>query len=239
MLEDFHEQNCVYLELRTTPKNIGSVSKREYLDIIVDEITKFEGRMVAKLLISVNRSQSVEEAWENLNLARSYSVCVGLDFSGNPAVGKFRDFIEVFEKARELGIKTTVHTAEIEDDEDTLDILNFKPDRLGHCVFLTEDLERVVIEQKMPMEVCFSSNLAAGDFTEMTQHHFGKFHARDHPICICTDDTLLFDTDLTKELQTVVDAYQLEMKDVSQIMENSARMAFTPNVISLLTPSNL
>ena len=186
------------------------------------------------MIVSINRGQNIEEAWENLELAKSSEICVGLDFSGNPEIRKFNDFIEVFSQAREYGLKITVHTGEIQDDEDTLDILNFKPDRLGHCNFLSESCEAMILQHKLPIEICPSSNMATLGIPDMTFHHFGRFHRNNHPISICTDDTLLFDTDLTKELNLVVEAYQLNQNQIIEIIRNSALMAFTPNIIELI-----
>lgn len=48
VLDDFHADNCVYLELRTTPRAIKDetgrvlVSKHEYLEAISTSIDKFE-----------------------------------------------------------------------------------------------------------------------------------------------------------------------------------------------------
>ena len=44
------------------------------------------------MIVSINRGQNIEEAWENLELAKSSEICVGLDFSGNPEIRKFNDF---------------------------------------------------------------------------------------------------------------------------------------------------
>ena len=66
---------------------------------------------------------------------------VGLDFSGNPSHADFDQFkSHIFQPAKELGIKITVHVSEIEDQhQDTEDVLNFGPSRVGHCCLCTED----------------------------------------------------------------------------------------------------
>jgi len=38
---------------------------------------------------------------------------VGIELSGNPTVGDFRDFIKVLQRAKDNGIKTSIHCAEI------------------------------------------------------------------------------------------------------------------------------
>lgn len=42
---------------------------------------------------------------------------------------------------------------------DTLKLLSFKPDRLGHATFLNEEAKELVLREKIPIELCLSSNL--------------------------------------------------------------------------------
>ena len=62
---------------------------------------------------------------------------VGLDFSGNPYGGKFEDFSPLFDTARDRGLGTAIHTAEVSelsnsagartaDMDDTESILSFR-----------------------------------------------------------------------------------------------------------------
>lgn len=231
VLEDFESQNCVYIELRTTPKQTALMSKNEYINVISNAINQYTGKIIAKLIISINRSQSLKDAWENLEIAMNCETCVGLDFSGDPRIGKFNDFVEIFKKGRENGLKITLHTAEILDDEDTISILNFIPDRLGHCNFLSEECKEIVLRNKIPIEMCISSNMNTLNLSSVFDHHFEEYYSQNHPVAICTDDTLLFDTTLTKELEIISDAYKLSSEQIFKIMENSMSMAFGYNSV--------
>ncbi|CAG9314532.1 unnamed protein product [Blepharisma stoltei] len=226
MLEDFEKENTVYLEIRTSPKATQFMTKLEYLNSIIKAIREFQGKMVTKVLISVNRAQSVEAAWENIELAKNYPECVGVEFSGNPNIAKFRDFLEVFNHARDIGMKVSIHTAEIPDNEDTLDIIRFRPDRLGHCCYLETEAENLIIENRIPIEICPSSNMATMGLTSMIDHHFGRFYTRSHPIAICTDDTLLLNTTLSKEYYLVAETFHLTIDDLKRIIRESALMSF-------------
>ena len=57
----------VYLELRSTPRAFdASSSKRDYMSTVMEGVAAFGGGMRTRLLVSVDRSKSVEEARENL-----------------------------------------------------------------------------------------------------------------------------------------------------------------------------
>lgn len=43
--------------------------------------------------------------------------------------------------------------------EETLKLLSFNPDRLGHATFLNDEAQEIVIREKMPIEICLTSNL--------------------------------------------------------------------------------
>jgi adenosine deaminase len=82
-------------------------------------------------------------------------------------------------------------------------MINFKPDRLGHCCYLTKEQLELVHELAIPVEVCPTSNLATvPDAGNLVSHlpHLMALHALNHNIIICTDDTMLFSTNISTEL---------------------------------------
>ena len=78
-------------------------------------------RMLVRLLISIDRSKSLEENEETVELAlgvRTRSkVIVGIDLSGNPSKGNFVSFLPILKKCSESGMFITIHTAEIPDKD--------------------------------------------------------------------------------------------------------------------------
>ncbi len=84
---------------------------------------------------------------------------MGVEFSGNPVEGAFPDYIEVFEEARASGFKISVHSCEFRKQNNEQDfILDFKPNRLGHCTYSTEDQLQRISNLKIPVEICPTSN---------------------------------------------------------------------------------
>ena len=75
--------------------------------------------MTVRLLLSIDRSKSIDENAETLDIAVRIpsrdSVVVGVDFSGNPHNGQFDDFVSMLKICRDTGLFITVHAAEIED----------------------------------------------------------------------------------------------------------------------------
>ncbi len=236
MLEDFSSQNVVYLEIRTTPKVLINVfTFEEYLETILSEIVKFQASqnnsMIIRLWFSVDRSKPVEQAQKTLELLEFFQrnplysqYILGLDYSGNPYLNSFRDFSSIFEEARLKGFKTAIHIAETEGEvckQETLEILQFKPDRLGHFNFFDKELLDLVFKLRIPLEICPSSNYSTVKLNSMKEHHFGLFFQEKYPMSVCTDDTGVFDTDLSREVYEIWKAFGLDSKEVKEFLERS------------------
>jgi adenosine deaminase len=133
-LEDFSNENTKYLELRTTPKSTETYTKHEYIETILEciSVCKSDFNFVdVNLIISVDRSQPLSEAYQNLEIAKKYKFdgTPGLDFSGNPTINSFKDYEKIFYYAKENGLFTTIHTGELLNEKETNEIIEFRPSR--------------------------------------------------------------------------------------------------------------
>jgi adenosine deaminase len=125
-------------------------SKREYVETILAAMGDFERDqqrtptpepsaasssrprypMHCRLLVAIDRSRSLEEAQEHVDLAISFlsnsdsrfpSRVVGIDVGGNPCRGDLRTLFPLLRRAKEAGLFVTLHCAEVScggDDDD-------------------------------------------------------------------------------------------------------------------------
>lgn len=240
ILHDFQSDNCVYLELRTTPRNIYDsktntlkVSKKDYLETIINVIENFEkeNSMKVRLILSVDRAKGLQEGLENVQLASQFKdrYVVGIDFSGNPHVNSFKDFETLFQLCKEHELKTTVHIAEIWEDNDKDFILRqIRPDRIGHSVCLTQEEIDFLIKNPIPIEICPTSNLITRCVDLIENHPFYEFYTKNknYPLIICTDDFGIFDTTLSKEYELISSAFKLPLKDMFNLCRKSVGSIF-------------
>ena len=152
IIEDYNKQNTRYLELRSTPKELGGKSKDEYIqaiqEVIEAALTDFP-KIRVRYIISINRQSGIEAGREALSLAVKHTkFVVGLELSGDPRCGDFADFKELFESARsEHALKITLHCAETEElMREAQAMIDFKPDRLGHCLFLVSTIDLTTVD---------------------------------------------------------------------------------------------
>jgi adenosine deaminase len=107
----------------------------------------------------------------------------------------------MFQEAKDEGIKISIHALEDKKNKaDFQDILDFKPDWLGHCYFITKDETNKLIESKIPLEVCPTSNVAGKKCgTVEMLDHIPILYEKKHPMSVNCDDTMLFGTNLGNE----------------------------------------
>src|SRR4051812_46400077 len=92
VISDFKSDNVVYLELRTTPRKFNNSTKLDYINTVIKAIKECEllynNSIIVRLLLSIDRTQTLEDATETLELAlnNNDNYIVGLDFSGNPTI---------------------------------------------------------------------------------------------------------------------------------------------------------
>ncbi|KAL2918443.1 hypothetical protein HK105_201844 [Polyrhizophydium stewartii] len=238
---DFEADGCTYLELRSTPRcGTGDLgSKQEYVDACLagtqDALQELAARGVAmdvKWILSLDRRHSLEAGLDTVDLAvaNMHRGVVGVDLCGDPEVGGFLQLKPAFSKARAAGLKVTLHMAEIESQgQDTIDMLDFGPDRIGHGTFLSGESRDRVIRDAIPIEVCLSSNVIGMTVPSIEEHHFNHFHFQGHPCVLCTDDRGVFACSLVHEYSLVEKHFRLSHADMVQLALKSVDYIFADN----------
>ncbi|KAG6876533.1 hypothetical protein C0993_002422 [Termitomyces sp. T159_Od127] len=201
---DGENPQCTYLELRTTPKATSEMSREEYLRVVLKEM-KANGSDRVGLIVSMDRKMAPDAMGECVKLAKMLKAegepVVGVDLCGDPTAGDPAAFRTYFKEAKEAGLGITLHIAETiyNTSRDTLELLSFSPDRLGHATFLDEEARNIVAEKNACIEICLSSNLLCKTVPTLDAHHIRHYLKHEHPIAICTDDALPFRTSLLGE----------------------------------------
>eukprot|EP00397_Hematodinium_sp_SG-2012_P041584 GEMP01045840.1.p1 GENE.GEMP01045840.1~~GEMP01045840.1.p1 ORF type:complete len:386 (+),score=67.59 GEMP01045840.1:67-1224(+) len=247
LLIDLSADNVFYVEVRSSPRALADgTTKEEYVTLLIEEIKLFLGdhsgaqpssrAMDVRLLVSIDRSKSVEHAWDVLNLVKKVrqndpdELICGFDFCGNPMNGRFEDFRLVFHSIRDLGLKITVHAAELMNNVDTDTIIAFGPDRLGHMLYLDAPRVNYLLERRIPVEICPTSNIKTNKLSGIKEHPTLKLWNRhQYPFSISTDDCgVVFDTRPSDELVLVANLFRWSIREMAQFCENVASHTFLP-----------
>ncbi|KAG8908491.1 hypothetical protein FRB99_005849 [Tulasnella sp. 403] len=231
---------CAYLELRSTPRQTSQMTRKEYVEAVLDEVEKYPADQAA-LIVSVDRRMSVQEAHECVDLAIALNEAgrriVGVDLCGDPCAGDMKEFLSAFQKVKEAGLGLTLHIAEVNEPDiapDTDTLLSADPSRLGHATFLTAEEQVLVNQKKIPIEICLTSNLLCKTVASLDDHHVRWYLQAGHPVAICTDDTLPFRTSMTAEYALLMAEPPLGLGLTTDEMKEIAAMGMNmPNEVVL------
>lgn len=93
-------------------------------------------------------------------------------------------------------------------------MIDFNPDRLGHCCFLTKEQIKQTVDMNIPVEICPTSNVST-THSGLAQFlkHAQEYNRLDHNVIICCDDTLLYNTNLSMELFEYCKSFRIYDKE--------------------------
>jgi adenosine deaminase len=251
--EDFARDGARYLELRTTPKE--QIGKERYVEAVLSGLEDAcgrcggdgaDGELAARIILSVDRARDddASKAMETIDLAIKYKErgVVGVDLSGSPVVGHWDRYVAAFEKARAHGLGTSLHNGEVANTEaEQRAFIAFRPDRLGHCVYTVRDesLLRDLLASKIPVELCLTSNVKTRSCAGFAEHHFAKLRSAGHPICLCTDDTWVFQTSLSREYAIAAETFGLTDDEIRDMSTRAMDFAFCDEDVKLNVLANI
>ena len=248
VLQDFSDDGVCYVELRTTPRAISTagITKDGYVSIVLEAMNDFtasqqnklhgdatakEQKLHAKLILSIDRKNSLDEALEVVVLAAQYrdQGVVGIDLCGNPTRKPISHLSPAFAEAKRLGLGITVHFAETpQDDAEELEMmLEWQPQRLGHAIHIPTHLKRIIAERKLGLELCLSCNvlckLSRGGFEA---HHFGEWWEDGAKIALSTDDVGIFESSLSEEYALAAKHFGLSRKQLWDLGRGAVNLIF-------------
>jgi adenosine deaminase/aminodeoxyfutalosine deaminase len=154
---------------------------------------------------------------------------VGIGLGGDERKAGPEQFREVYQLARDNGLRLTVHAGETVGPESIWGALrDLNADRIGHGLHAIEDSELVrhLAEQQVPVEICISSNVLTGCCSSLEQHPVRKLFDAGVLVTLNTDDPEMFHTTLNREYQIAQQVFGFSDDELRQLAENSFRASF-------------
>ena len=154
---------------------------------------------------------------------------IGISLGGSEHAFPPAPFAPLYESARLLGFKTTVHAGEAAGPESIWDALEFlKPDRIGHATRATEDplLVKHLAEKQIPLELCPGSNVRTGVITLLKNHPVREYFNAGCLISINSDDPWMFGTRLANEYQGLVDKCDFSVEEIHTLIRMAEKSSW-------------
>ena len=196
---------------------------------------KDETGITVWLLGDVSRTFGLENAENNYKMfkAHPFEGFIGIGLGGAEQKGPCKDFGPVFEKALADKYHAVAHAGEDVGPESIWDALRIcHAQRIGHGISSVQDPELVkyVRENKIPIEVCPTSNVFTKKYVKkMAEHPVREMFDKGIPVTIATDDPIFFGAELLDEYWNLYSKLHFSKKDMKQIIINSFEDSFLPN----------
>lgn len=172
---------------------------------------------------------------------------VGFDLAGAELGYPAVDHKEAYDFVHRNFMKKTVHAGEAYGPESIFQaITELHADRIGHGYHLLDEsfinLDRVkdpalyiknlcqfIAESRLTVEVCLSSNMDTDpELSSIADHPFRKMKEMKLSTTLCTDNRLISDTSVTRELRLAVDNFALTPRDLKNIIIYGFKRSFFP-----------
>ena len=124
-------------------------------------------------------------------------------------------------------------------DEIRVAIQELKAERIGHGTTLLDDpsVAELVRESAVTIEACPTSNVHTGVIPSVAAHPIGRWLDMGIKACINTDNTLLSDTTMSKELERTIPGGALRASQREAVIENGHDGCFSRTKALLTGPS--
>src|SRR5206468_5790773 len=194
------------------------------------------------LILCALRNMSPELSQEVAELAvdlRPHGV-VGFDLAGEEGGYPPKKHVDAFHYIQRENFNITIHAGEGFGKESIWQAIQWcGAHRVGHATRLVEDMKikdgqvlsmgtlaQYVLDKRIPLEICLTSNVHTGAVDRIEEHPFDIFHKYRFRVTLNTDNRLMSGITLTDEYQTAVKVFGLTLRDLERITINAMKSAF-------------
>jgi aminodeoxyfutalosine deaminase len=156
---------------------------------------------------------------------------VALGLAGTEAGFPPEPFEPWFDRARAAGLHSAPHAGETAGPESIWGALRaLGAERIGHGVRAIEDPDLVacLVEHRIPLEMCPTSNIRLGVYRSLAEHPLAKLHAAGAIVTVNTDTPAIFGITLTDEAALLESAFGLTTEATRDVLRNAFRASFRP-----------
>ena len=170
---------------------------------------------------------------------------VGFDLAGAEDGHPASDHIAAYEYCQRRFLKKTVHAGEAFGAESIFQaITKLNADRVGHGTHLfavdkvsphrdadryVRQLSEYIADRRILLEVCVTSNMQTmPDLKDVADHPLGRMVAERLSVSLCTDNRLVSNTTVSRELRQAIDAFDLSPDDLRNVILHGFKRSFYP-----------
>ncbi len=236
----------VYFEVRFAPHfhTAGGLGLDAVMEAVMAGLARGreEFNVESSVIVCALRNQSPGLSLKLAELAVAWfdrGVC-GFDLAGEEAGHPAKEHLEAFQLIKRQNGSITIHGGEGFGPESIWQALQFcGAHRIGHGTRLIEDmaiyegkvikvgsLAKYVLDHRIPLEICLSSNVHTGACARIEDHPFPYFLRHGYRVSLNTDNRLMSNTTLTKEYMLAASIWGLGLDEFERLSVNAMNASF-------------
>ena len=237
LAEDAARDNIRYVEVRYSPilHVKGGMKLPSIVDAVLDGLRKAERAFGIRTGLIICGIRHILPKWSSeladLTVAYKNRGVVAFDLAGAEKDFPAKAHKEAFQKILAHNINSTVHAGEAFGPQSISQALHHcGAHRIGHGTMLKENLDLLnyVNDHRIPLEICLSSNVQTRAVKDLAHHPFKFYYDYGLRVTLNTDNTLMSNTTMSRELWLAVKTYGLTALDLRNIIINGFKSAFLP-----------
>jgi adenosine deaminase len=248
MLEDMAKDGVAYVETRFSPlfHTQAGLKHHQVLEAVIKGLERGREAHGVRwgVILCAMRSMDPLTSLQMAELAVSYRHrgVVGFDLAGDELGHPPKDHVDAFHYVQRENFSITIHAGEAFGKESIWQALQYcGAHRIGHGTRLRDDLflegDRVVgigslagyvLDKRIPIEVCLTSNLHTGAAASYDDHPFRYLFNKRFRVTLNTDNRLMSDVSMTHEYGVAANHYGLTFSDLEKLAINGMKSSFLP-----------
>jgi len=237
LAEDAHRENVRYMEVRYSPMlhTRRGTKLTTVVEAVLDGLRRARDAfgITANVILCGIRNISPRASYRMAELAVAYKGrgVVGFDLAGAEEDNPPKHHLEAFQLVRQNNVNTTIHAGEAYGPESIAQALHVcGAHRIGHGVRLRENgsLLHYVNDHRIPLECCPSSNVQTGAVKDLRDHPLKLYLDLGLRVTVNTDNRLITDTSVSRELWLVHSEMGVPFSDVKALVLSGFKSSFQP-----------
>jgi adenosine deaminase len=244
--QDLAADHVVYAEVRFAPElhTEAGLTLDEVVEAVLAGFERGSAGTNLTIYAILDAMRQAARSYEIAELAirfRDQGV-VGFDIAGPEAGFPPTRHLDAFQLVNRENFHATIHAGEAFGLPSIWEAVQFcGAERLGHGVRLVDDIEisedgeatlgrlaQYIRDRRIPLEVCPTSNVNTGIAKTIADHPIGMLRRLRFRVTINTDNRLMSDTSMTREMVACHDAFGWGLDDMQWLTVNAVKSAFAP-----------
>lgn len=229
------EQNVKYVEVRFAPHlhTQEGLSIERIYEAVIRGLKRGEKQynVVSRCIGIILRGHDTKNQFETVEIGVKYfgKGLVAVDLAGAESLFPPELYVAPFAKAEELHIPITIHAGEAAGASSIWTAVSqLHAIRIGHGVRLNEDKKifNDIKQLQTPLEFCPISNIQTKAVSGWEQYPIKSYLEQGIKVTVNTDNLTVSNTNLTKELVSIMEKCQLSLNDVALLQKNAIESIF-------------